>query len=65
VETGASLDANGLEKKLLAFNSSATLVRSNSKRSPTQEALMEVFTQRLEKASIIRPYAASAHTASY
>lgn len=60
VETGASLDANGLEKKLLAFNSSATLVRSNSKRPPAQEVMMEAFMQRIEEAATMRPYAAIA-----
>ena len=65
VETGASLDANGLEKKLLAFNSSAALVRSNSECSPAQEALMEAFTQRIEEAATMRPYAATARRAIF
>ena len=36
VQTGESLAANGIEKKLLAFNSAATLVRSQTRQ--TQDA---------------------------
>lgn len=51
VQTGASLDANGLERKLLVFNSSAALIRSNADRTPAQEALMEALTQRINEAA--------------
>lgn len=54
VQTGASLDANGLEKKLLAFNSSATLVRSNTAHAPAQEALMEALTQRIKETTTVQ-----------
>ncbi len=63
VQTGASLDANGLERKLLAFNSSATLVRSNTKHSTAQEALIEALMQRIKEAT--QPPAISAARATF
>lgn len=51
VETGASLAANGLEKKLWAFNSQALLVRNINAFSPAGEKFTTALVARLEKAA--------------
>ena len=54
VQTGASLASNGLEKKLLAFNSSAVLVQA-SQASSAHEALARALTARLAENQRDRP----------
>ncbi|QQG36395.1 MAG: ATP phosphoribosyltransferase [Micavibrio aeruginosavorus] len=50
VETGASLKANGLEKKLKVFNSCAVLVRSHTPFSAANESLTQKLGDRLKGA---------------
>ena len=47
VQTGESLAQNGLEKKLLVFNSCASLVQNSQKTTPEKEALRTALTDRL------------------
>lgn len=50
VQTGESLRQNGLETKLLAFNSCATLVRNNKGTTVAREDLISAIARRLEAA---------------
>jgi|GEM_PF-1184024 ATP phosphoribosyltransferase len=52
VQTGESLKQNGLEKKLLAFNSCAALVRNTEQGSAPRENLINALTSRIETALI-------------
>lgn len=48
VQTGESLAANGLECKMLAFNSSATLVRCQAQQTQDTEALIKAIASRID-----------------
>lgn len=50
VQTGTSLAANGLEKKLPALNSSAALVRNAGSYGERHEGLIKAFAARIEEA---------------